>query len=115
LGSTPTPRKALIMTTATLPRTRSLRPLTATGRTVRAGGEKRGSNRDRAARKVWLLWEYGNGEYAACVHCGAVLTYDTIEADRIVPGGTYARHNVQPADRACNLARSNDADWTLTR
>lgn len=84
--------------------------MTAPGQT-RAGGEKRGNNIDRANRKVWLLIEFGNGEYVRCVHCGDVLTYDTLEADRIVPGGSYRRDNVQPACRKCNASRSNNPEW----
>lgn len=78
---------------------------------MRAGGEKRGNSRNRAARKRWMLATFGNGEKCPCAHCAAMLGYDEVEADRIVPGGTYARFNIQPACRACNLARSNNASW----
>lgn len=78
---------------------------------TRAGGEHRGNSADRAARKVWILFEFGNGEYAPCVHCKTVLTYDTLEADRIVPGASYRRENVQPSCRSCNAARSNNINW----
>jgi hypothetical protein len=80
--------------------------------TPRAGGEKRGNCKDRAARKLWMLRTWGNGEKCPCVHCDAMLDYDTVEADRIVPGGSYRRDNVQPACRLCNLTRSNNAAWT---
>ena len=80
--------------------------------TPRAGGEKRGNSKDRAARKLWMLATWGNGEKCPCVHCDAMLDYDTVEADRIVPGGSYRRDNVQPACRLCNLTRSNNAAWT---
>lgn len=33
--------------------------------------------------------------------CAEVLTIRTVTADRIDPGGTYARSNVQPACKAC--------------
>lgn len=79
----------------------------------RPGGEKRGNNIDRANRKVWMLFQFGNGEYCRCVHCGTTLTFETVEADRIIPGGSYRHENVQPACRSCNLARSNDITWTL--
>jgi 5-methylcytosine-specific restriction endonuclease McrA len=85
--------------------------MTAPGQT-RAGGEKRGNTTDRARRKVWMLFEFGNGEYALCTHCRLILTYDTIEADRIIPGGSYAHDNIQPSCRGCNLDRSNKSDWT---
>jgi 5-methylcytosine-specific restriction endonuclease McrA len=86
---------------------------------MRAGGDKRGSSRDRKARKLWLLGAVedrklgfapfgGNGETVPCVFCDRSLTYATVEADRKVAGGSYARNNVQPACRPCNLARSDD-------
>jgi 5-methylcytosine-specific restriction endonuclease McrA len=87
--------------------------MTAPGQT-RAGGEKRGNSTDRAHRKVWMLFEFGNGEYVRCTHCGRVLDYDTVEADRIVPGGSYGHSNVQPACRKCNAERSNDVTWTFS-
>lgn len=77
----------------------------------RAGGEKRGSAADRRARKVWMLNIFGNGETCACVHCSAILDFVTVEADRIIPGGSYRRDNVQPACRHCNASRSNKLDW----
>lgn len=78
---------------------------------MRPGGEKRGSAADRRARKLWMLATWGTGKTCPCVHCGKRLNYETVEADRIVPGGSYRRENVQPACRACNLARSNNLDW----
>jgi len=90
----------------------------------RAGGEKRGNAANRRARKNWLLgvikdrtlgWAPfgGNGETVPCVFCGELLTFATLEADRIIPGGSYRRENVQPACRPCNLARSDDGDLTI--
>lgn len=86
--------------------------LTATGRKVRAGGEKRGNSSDRRARRAWMLSTWGDGVKCPCVHCGCVLNDSTVEADRIVPGGSYRRDNVQPACRGCNLARSNNTEWS---
>jgi hypothetical protein len=83
----------------------------------RAGGEKRGSCHNRRARKLWMLrtWNPELGpDHCRCVHaqCGhSVLTYETVEADRIVPGGSYKRTNVQPSCHPCNVARSNNAAW----
>lgn len=77
----------------------------------RPGGEKRGSAKDRRRRKHWMLETWGNGTEAPCVHCSTTLTYETVEADRIEPGGSYRRTNVQPACRSCNSARSNNVDW----
>lgn len=78
---------------------------------MRAGGDKRGSTKNRKARKFWMLATWGNGISCPCVHCDELLTYETVEADRIVPGASYRRENVQPSCRACNLARSNDEAW----
>lgn len=85
----------------------------------RAGGDKRGNAASRRARKQWMLgaiedrtlgWAPfgGNGTTVKCVFCRELLTFATVEADRIVAGGSYRRENVQPACRACNLARSDD-------
>lgn len=78
---------------------------------MRAGGEKRGSSYDRRGRKLWLLTVFGDGQRCKCVHCNVTLVYATLEADRIMPGGSYRRNNVQPACRCCNASRSNRLDW----
>lgn len=78
----------------------------------RHGGDKRGSAADRRARKNWMLSHYGNGETCNCVHCGVTLSFNTVEADRIIPGGSYRRDNVQPACRGCNLDRSDNVNWS---
>jgi hypothetical protein len=83
----------------------------------RHGGDKRGNAASRRARKNWMLSEVagfgGNGETVACaLQCGTVLDFTTVEADRIIPGGSYRRDNVQPACRPCNVARSDDAELT---
>lgn len=79
---------------------------------TRPGGEKRGNSRDRRARKFWMLATWGNGISCPCIHCQTLLTYETVEADRIVPGGSYRRENVQPSCRHCNASRSDDPTWT---
>jgi len=79
----------------------------------RHGGEKRGNSTDRRNRKNWMLRTWGDGEKCLCVFCAAMLDYDSVEADRIQPGGPYVRSNVQPACRSCNLSRSNNVEWTL--
>lgn len=79
---------------------------------MRPGGEKRGNSTDRRRRKLWMLLHFGDGNSAPCTHCGVALNYSSIEADRIIPGGSYRRDNVQPACRDCNLSRSNNPDWT---
>jgi hypothetical protein len=77
---------------------------------------KRGNVYDRHARKRWLLSPEsgfgGNGSTVMCIHgCGTKLDSDTVEADRIIPGDTYARHNIQPSCRPCNAARGNNTEW----
>jgi 5-methylcytosine-specific restriction endonuclease McrA len=83
----------------------------------------RGSSKDRAARKWWLLDTFAaDVEYSElhrvglkfwfrhrqacrCYRCGVLLTYDTLTVDRIVPGckgGRYVRNNIRPACSACN-------------
>lgn len=85
---------------------------------MRPGGEKRGSNKDRAARKTFLLtapqWG-GNGTHVGCVHCGTLCSREVVQADRIIPGGSYRRTNVQPSCPGCNKARSNKIDWRPAR
>jgi len=79
--------------------------------------DKRGNSKDRAARKNWMLTCEkfgGDGTKVACVHCQALIGYDEVQADRIIPGsqgGNYARQNCQPSCAPCNLARSDNADW----
>lgn len=96
-------------------------------RRTQMGCDPRGSSKDRRARKLWMLspaagaviagaWRLfgGDGASVPCIHgCGRTLTYETVEADRIVPGGSYRRSNVQPACGPCNRARSNNVDWVL--
>lgn len=77
---------------------------------MRQGGEKRGNSRNRRVRKLRMLADArfgGNGSTVPCVHCGRRQTYETVQADRIVPGGSYAYANVQPACGPCNRARGN--------
>lgn len=73
----------------------------------RNGGDKRGSSADRRRRKTWMLAYYGDGTHVDCVHCGRELTFTTVEADRIIPGGSYARVNVQPSCAPCNMLRGD--------
>lgn len=65
----------------------------------------RGSSKDRARRRAWLLRTFGNGRSCPCYRCGRKLTNKTITVDRIVPGiegGTYRRDNIRPACGPCN-------------
>jgi hypothetical protein len=80
--------------------------------------DRRGSSADRARRKTWLCSPEagfgGDGNKVPCYwECGRELTVSTVEADRMVPGGSYRRDNIVPACRPCNLARSDDADLTV--
>lgn len=77
----------------------------------RHGGEKRGNSYARRARKMWMLATWGDGEKCPCVFCGRIVDFETVEADRIIPGGSYRRENVQPACKPCNLSKSDNAEW----
>ncbi len=46
-----------------------------------------------------------------CVHCGEIQDYDSVQADRIKPGGSYRRENVQPSCAPCNRQRGDDPTW----
>lgn len=74
---------------------------------MRNGGDKRGSSRDRYARKTFLLFAFGDGNTAPCFSCGRALSRDRLEADRIIPGGSYRQSNIRPACRQCNAKRGN--------
>jgi hypothetical protein len=85
---------------------------------ARAGGDKRGSSGDRKRRREWLVSPVagfgGNGSEVPCFwKCGRELDVYTVEADRVIPGGSYRRENIVPACRPCNLARSDDANLTV--
>ena len=78
---------------------------------MRSGGEKRGNSTDRKRRKIWMIATFGFGNFVLCVHCAITLDYDHVEADRIVPGGSYRHENVQPSCSPCNKSRSNNTAW----
>jgi hypothetical protein len=68
----------------------------------------RGSSRDRAARRRYLVRAYesniGPG-FCRCYRCGLVLSENTVTVDRIKPGakgGRYVRTNIRPACAGCN-------------
>lgn len=94
----------------------------------RAGGERRGNSKDRAARRAFLLRYWGNGETCQCVWCGTLLRDvpateqahgfahpEHIQADKIIPhlnGPGYVRSNIVPACGECN-GRRNDTDFAM--
>lgn len=80
-------------------------------RRTQTGDDRRGNSTDRRNRKIWMLATFGDGTTCSCVHCGETLTLATCEADRIIPGGSYRRSNVQPACSPCNRTRSNNVSW----
>jgi hypothetical protein len=73
----------------------------------RKGHDPRGSSDDRARRKSWLLAMFGDGTTAPCTHCMKPLDRQSIEADRIIPGGSYRRTNIQPSCGPCNWLRGD--------
>jgi hypothetical protein len=63
---------------------------------------------------VWIDFG-GDGSEVDCYwKCGRKLNVYIVEADRIVPGGSYRRDNIVPACRPCNLARS-DHGWLIPK
>ncbi|HEY9523898.1 MAG TPA: hypothetical protein VIR33_11715 [Thermopolyspora sp.] len=76
---------------------------------MRAGGDQRGSSRNRRDRRVWLLATFDQDlgpEVARChlgisERCHGIVDATTLTADRIEPGGTYAHDNIQPACVPC--------------
>lgn len=76
---------------------------------MRKGGEKRGNNRDRRARKLWLLATFdpdlGPDECRCRLglddRCLGLLDYSTVTADRLDMGGPYVRSALQPSCAPC--------------
>lgn len=79
-----------------------------TARRGTSNSNVRGSSKDRAARKRYLLRVYESDSgpgWARCYRCGYQLSFDTITVDRIVPGargGRYVRSNIRPACARCS-------------
>lgn len=71
--------------------------------------DRRGSARNRRARKQWLLTKFGDGAQCPCTWCGVTLTVFTLQQDRLVPGGPYRRDNLVPACARCNIARNGES------
>ncbi len=68
--------------------------------------DKRGPAHQRRRRRAWLLAEFGDGTSAPCAWCAKPLTRATLQVDRLIPGGSYARANIVPACAGCNVART---------
>lgn len=76
---------------------------------MRPGGEKRGNARDRRRRREWLLATFDvdlGPDRARCwldlsPSCLVEVDAQTLTVDRIRPGGSYARGNIQPACPVC--------------
>lgn len=67
----------------------------------------RGNTTTRRRRRERLCEFYGH----RCWHCNVRVTVDTVQADRIDPGGRYVWANVQASCAPCNRTRSNDVSW----
>lgn len=64
----------------------------------------RGSTEDRRRRRQFLVNTFGDGVTVTCHTCPAVLTVDTVTADRIIPGcdgGRYTQDNILPQCLPC--------------
>lgn len=84
------------------------------------GDGGRGNPTDRKRRKLWMLSPGagfgGNGETVPCAaslgsRCEGVVTYETMNVDRIVPGclgGRYVRTNIRPTCFTCNNDLSHE-------
>jgi hypothetical protein len=109
-----------------------------------SNGNERGSAEGRRRRREWLVATYradvdlvmnqrrhkgvvylrpmevplGQGTPACrCYRCGALLTVETVTADRIKPGcqgGTYKRSNIRPACGLCNSITGGAVRGPLT-
>ncbi len=76
----------------------------------RRGGDFRGNSRDRTARTVALLKEFGDGTHCPCVYCGRQLDSSTLSQDKIYTGkqgGRYKIANLLPACLGCNESRND--------
>ena len=68
----------------------------------------RGSVKDRARRRVWLVLTFASDlgpGICRCYRCGIGLTVDTVTVDRVIPGcqgGRYVHGNIRPACAKCN-------------
>lgn len=84
------------------------------------GDGGRGNARDRAARRRWLLLPSagfgGDGEKVPCAaalgdRCEGLVSYETMNVDRIIPGclgGRYVRTNIRPTCFTCNNDLSHE-------
>lgn len=77
---------------------------------MRAGGDRRGNNVTRRARRLWVLRTFDpelGDDVARCRlqlagdRCHGVVDESTLSLDRIDRGGTYRRENIQPACVPC--------------
>lgn len=78
-----------------------------------SNSNQRGSSRDRARRKIFLMKTYASDipRKCRCYRCGKPLTLKQITVDRIIPGclgGTYGRNNIRPACSWCNTKTGSD-------
>lgn len=71
----------------------------------------RGNSRDRARRRAWVLEAFDpdlGPDRARCRlqlsgGCLGVVDRLTLWVDRIIPGGTYCRENIQPGCGPCQI------------
>lgn len=76
---------------------------------MRAGGDRRGNNIARQRRRIWLLETFDpdlGPDKARCALkisdvCAGTVDAGSLTVDRIEPGGTYRRDNIQPACIPC--------------
>lgn len=75
-----------------------------------AESRQRGNSTTRRTNGQKLLREFGDGNTAPCIYCGAKLTMSTLQRDRLYTaneGGRYRFANLVPADGVCNRQRGS--------
>jgi HNH endonuclease len=73
--------------------------------------DKRGNNQTRRRRRQAIIDRDGDGTTVQCTwqtheKCPGELTIDTMEQDRIEPGGPYSLDNLVASCGHCNKARN---------
>jgi hypothetical protein len=92
----------------------------ATGKARAGNGGTRPNSHQRRSNKRHMLSPSagfgGNGVTVPCSYCQKDLSFEAIEADRIIPGaqgGDYKRSNLIPACRVCNSRRGDTSLWSF--
>lgn len=88
------------------------------GKDRSSNGGERPNSYQRRARKYYLLVKHGDGQTCPCYFCKSELTFKSLTLDRRKPGsrgGTYAKQNLIPACRGCNIRRGDKSIQAFKR